>query len=144
MYPVLGLDTALTIANACFNKGRSIDASPLTVAILDSGGCLITLQRQDGASIFRPDIAIAKALGSIGLGISSRAIGVAAQQRPSFISAISTLAQGNVVPVPGGVLIKNEQDHIIGAVGITGDQSDIDESCAIAGIEESGLKPGLD
>ncbi|MEH6473737.1 MAG: heme-binding protein, partial [Halopseudomonas sp.] len=86
-----------------------------------------------------PDIAIAKAWGAVAMGKSSRSLASDAQQRPAFVSALNTLAHGNLMPVPGGVLIHDEYDQIVGAVGISGDTSDIDELCAISGVETAGL-----
>nr|WP_281419240.1 heme-binding protein [Marinobacterium ramblicola] len=111
----------------------------MTVAILDAGGTLVSLQRQDGAGMIRPDVAISKAWGAVAMGKSSRALGEDAQNRPAFISALNTLAQGKIVSVPGGVLIRNSDNEIVGAVGISGDLSDVDEQCAVFGIEAAGL-----
>jgi len=135
----LDLDRSMQITNEAFQKSVELNSAPLSVAILDAGGKLISLQRQDGASMMRPEIAIAKAWGAVALGKSSRSIGEDAQQRPSFVSALNTLAQGNLIPVPGGVLVRNAEGDVLGAVGISGDTSDIDEQCAIHGIEAAGL-----
>lgn len=134
----LSLDQAQTIINAALNKGRELDLKPLTVAVLDAGGHIKALLRQDGTSTLRPKIAHGKAHGAIALGLGSRTIFNRAQEQPYFVSAINNLADGALVPVPGGVLIK-ENGTIIGAVGITGDNSDNDETCAIAGIEAAGF-----
>ncbi|MBS7660831.1 heme-binding protein [Pseudomonas lalucatii] len=136
---VLNLHTATTISNRALAVGREISAAPLTVAVLDAGGHLISLQREDGASLLRPQIAIAKAWGALALGKGSRLIAADAQQRPAFIGAVNNLAGGNLVPAPGGVLIRDQQGVVLGAIGITGDTSDIDERCAIAAVESVGL-----
>ena len=137
---VLNLQTATAISARALAVGREISAAPLTVAVLDAGGHLISLQREDGASLLRPQIAIGKAWGAMALGKDSRLIAADAQQRPAFIGAVNNLADGRLVPAPGGVLIRNEQGEVIGAVGITGDTSDIDEQCAISALESLGLK----
>jgi uncharacterized protein GlcG (DUF336 family) len=139
---VLNLQTATAISARALAVGREISAAPLTVAVLDAGGHLISLQREDGASLLRPQIAIGKAWGAMALGKDSRLIAADAQQRPAFIGAVNNLADGKLVPAPGGVLIRNEQGEVIGAVGITGDTSDIDEQCAISALESLGLKAG--
>ncbi|WPC06899.1 GlcG/HbpS family heme-binding protein [Pseudomonas sp. MBLB4123] len=141
----LNLNTATLISNRALAVGREIGAAPLTVAMLDAGGHLISLQREDGASLLRPQIAIAKAWGALALGKGSRLIAADAQQRPAFIGAVNNLAGGNLVPAPGGVLIRDEEGEVIGAIGITGDTSDIDERCAISAVESQGLKadPGV-
>ncbi|NVK44191.1 MAG: heme-binding protein [Oceanospirillaceae bacterium] len=137
----LNLEKALVITDAALKKARELSAAPLTVSVLDAAGRLISLQREDGSSLLRPEIATAKAWGAIALGKPSRSIAADAEQRPAFVGAVNTLAQGNLVPVPGGVLIRDEEARIIGAVGISGDTSDIDEQCAMSGIEASGLRP---
>lgn len=137
---VLNLDTATAISNRALAVGREIGAAPLTVAVLDAGGHLICLQREDGASLLRPQIAIAKAWGAVALGKGSRAIAADAQQRPAFIGAVNNLADGKLVPAPGGVLIRDARGELLGAIGITGDTSDIDEQCAIGAVQALGLK----
>lgn len=139
------LSTAVNITRNALAVGRDLSAAPLTVAVLDAGGHLISLQREDGASLLRPQIAIGKAWGALALGKGSRAIASDAQQRPAFIGAMNTLAEGSLVPAPGGVLIRDEHGAVIGAVGITGDTSDIDEQCALGALESLGLKadPGV-
>ncbi|MDD1792328.1 heme-binding protein [Enterovibrio makurazakiensis] len=130
----LTMTNALDITDQVFLAAQNRNTAPLTVAILDKGGALISLQRQDGSSMMRPEIAIGKAWGALALGCSSRKIADDAQARPSFISSVSTLAHGNLVPVPGGVLIRDQQSTLLGAVGVSGDISDTDEEVAIAGI----------
>lgn len=137
----LNLQVATTISNRALAVAREISAAPLTVAVLDAGGHLISLQREDGASLLRPQIAIGKAWGALALGKGSRLIAADAQQRPAFIGAVNNLADGQLVPAPGGVLIRDERGEVIGAVGITGDTSDIDEQCAVSAVESVGLKP---
>ncbi len=136
----LTLQTATAISQQALAAGRAITSAPLTIAVLDAGGHLITLLREDGASMLRPQIAIGKAWGAVALGKTSRLIAEDAQQRPSFISAVNTLAHGNLIPAPGGVLIRDGQNAVIGAIGISGDTSDIDEQCAIKGILAAGLQ----
>ncbi len=134
----LTLDTARTILSAALAKGAELKLKPLTVAVLDSGGALLALERQDGASRMRPDIAIGKANGAVQMGMGSRALWKRAEEQPYFIQSMNALAGGSLVPVPGGVLIRKD-GAIIGAVGITGDTSDNDEIAAVAGIEAAGL-----
>lgn len=123
----------LTIA-ATLQKGAELGLKPLTVAVLDAGGHLIALQRQDGSSTLRPQIAIAKASGALALGASSRIIGEMAAERPTFVASLSAIAPHGIVPAAGGVIISAEDGTILGAVGVTGDTSDNDEICALAGI----------
>jgi uncharacterized protein GlcG (DUF336 family) len=135
----LTLEQARKMIGTALEKGRSMNLKPLTVAVLDAGGALIALERSDGASKLRPDIAVGKANGAIALGMGSRAIFRRAQEQPYFVQAMNALAGGALVPVPGGVLIRSADGDIVGAVGITGDTSEADEACAVAAIEAVGL-----
>ena len=136
----LTLKVALELTAQALSVGRQISAAPLTVVVLDSGGHLLALQREDGASLLRPSIAIGKAWGAIALGKGSRLLALDAQQRPAFFAALNGMGQSDVVPAPGGVLIRDEAGQVIGAVGISGDTSDIDEQCAISAVEAQGLR----
>jgi uncharacterized protein GlcG (DUF336 family) len=136
----LKLEQARRIIAAAFEKGTDMKLKPLTIAVLDAGGAVVALERSDGASRMRPDIATGKANGAIALGMGSRAIFRRAQEQPYFIQSMNALARGVLVPVPGGVLIRDDSGEILGAVGITGDTSDNDEACAVAAIEAAGLK----
>jgi uncharacterized protein GlcG (DUF336 family) len=135
----LSLAKADTIIETALAKAAEMGLKPLTVAVLDAGGHMKALARQDGSSTLRPQMAEGKAKGAISLGIGSRAIFKRAQEQSFFIQAVNGLAGGFLVPVPGGVLIRDAEGEIIGAVGITGDTSDNDEACAIAGIEAAGF-----
>lgn len=139
----LTLENANQIIGAAIGKARSMNLSPLTVVVLDQTGHLKAMQREDGASLIRQQIATAKAWGAVNMGISSRNLGVVADQRPDFMNALISVAEGKIMPVPGGVLIRDNQNNLLGAVGISGDVSDQDERCAIAGIESAGFIAGL-
>jgi len=132
------LAQANTILAAAFDKGHELGLKPLTVAVLDAGGHLIALGRQDGASTLRPQIAMAKAGGALALGVSSRKIGDMAAERPSFVAALGPIAPSGLLPAAGGVIVVDAEGPI-GAVGITGDTSDNDELCALAGIAAAAL-----
>jgi len=133
------LDQASSIVAAAFAKGAELKLKPLTVAVLDPGGYLIAFQRQDGTSTLRPQIAMGKAGGALALGVSSRAIGDMAADRPSFVASLGPISPLGVVPAAGGVIVRDDDGHIVGAVGVTGDTSDNDEICALAGIAAAGL-----
>lgn len=135
---------AQTILAAALAEGRSRGMKPLAVAILDERGALKAFAAEDGTSLRRGAIAQGKANGAISLGVGSRAIGKMAADRPHFITA-ATPAVGGLIPVAGGVLIRDAADAIIGAVGVSGDTSDNDEIAALAGIAAAGLKgdPGV-
>jgi uncharacterized protein GlcG (DUF336 family) len=132
----LGLSAAVKIAVEALKTGREKDCAPLTVAVLDAGGHLLAFMREDGSGILRPQIAIGKAWGALGLGMSSRALHAKSER---FLSAIAAASQGRVVPVPGGVLVRGAQGAVLGAVGISGDAAEADEACAIAAIRAAGL-----
>jgi uncharacterized protein GlcG (DUF336 family) len=135
----LKLEQARMIIATALKKGAEMKLKPLTVVVLDAGGAVIALERSDGSSRMRPEIATGKANGAIALGMGSRAIFKRAQDQPFFIQSMNALAKGALVPVPGGVLMRDDSGVIVGAVGITGDTSDNDEACAVAGIESVGL-----
>jgi uncharacterized protein GlcG (DUF336 family) len=141
----VSLRQASNITDEALKKGRELKCAPLTVAVLDAGGHLVAFKREDRSGILRYDIATGKAWGALGMGFGSRELAERAQKAPIFITALTTIAQGRLVPVPGGVLIKDSSGGVIGAVGISGDTSDNDEACAISAIEAAGLKaePGL-
>lgn len=138
----LTLQQASKIVDAALARGRELNLAPLCVAVLDAGGHLTALKREDGASILRPQIATGKAWGSLGMGSSSRSLGERLKDRPSFLAALSDMSDGKVVPVAGGVLVL-ENGELIGAVGISGASSDEDEECAVAGIKAAGLEAKL-
>jgi uncharacterized protein GlcG (DUF336 family) len=135
----LTLDVARKILDVAFATGLEKKLKPLAVTVLDARGCVKISAAQDGTSLLRGEIAHGKAYGALALGMGSRALFQRAQEQAYFIGAVNTLAQGRMVPVPGGVLIQ-DGGILLGAVGISGDTSDNDEACAVAGIEAAGLK----
>ncbi len=135
----LTLDTARTIIRAAFEKGQQMGLNPLSVAVLDAGGHLLAFERQDGASPGRFGIAQGKAYGAVMLGMGGKAQMARAEQQAYFMAAMNGVFGGQVVPVPGGVLLRDDAGRIIGAVGVTGDASDNDEAAAVAGATEAGL-----
>jgi uncharacterized protein GlcG (DUF336 family) len=141
----LTLVQASTIVDEALRKGRELGLAPLTVVVLDAGGHAVALKREDGSGIMRADIATGKAWGALGMGFGSRELFDRSTKQPMFITALAAVSQGRMVPVPGGVIVRGAGGDIVGAVGISGDVSDKDEMCAVAGIEAAGLKaePGL-
>ena len=142
----LTLQQATTIVETALRTGRETSCAPLAVAVLDAGGHLKAFAREDGAGIVRPQIAVGKAWGALGMGFGSRTLAARAAKTPQFFTMLAAASEGRMVTNPGGVLIRTAAGDIIGAVGISGDTSDKDEACAIAGIEAAGLKadPGQD
>lgn len=137
----LTLAQARTIADAALSRGRERGFDPLTVAVLDPGGHVAVLHRDDGSGILRPQIATGKAWGALGMGFGTRELAARAERLPVFVSALAAVSEGRMVPVPGGVLVRDADGRLLGAVGISGDTSDHDEECAVAGIEAAGLRP---
>jgi uncharacterized protein GlcG (DUF336 family) len=135
----ISLAQANAVIAATLAKGRQLGLQPLSVAVLDAGGHLLAFQREDRASTLRPQIAIAKASGALGLGIPSRKIGEILTERPAFAVSLSAIAPQGLVPAAGGVIVVDGSGLPIAAVGVTGDSSDNDELCAVAGIEAAGL-----
>jgi uncharacterized protein GlcG (DUF336 family) len=136
---MINLKQASAIVEQALGHARGRDLPPMTVAVLDAAGQLVAFAREDGSSLLREDIARAKARGALNLGIGSRAIARRADSQPHFITAVTTLADGNLVPVPGGVLIRDESGTVIGAVGVSGHLPDDDEDCAVRGITACSL-----
>jgi uncharacterized protein GlcG (DUF336 family) len=112
---------------------------PICVAILDTGGHLQALKREDGATFMRPRIAAAKAWGALGMGRSSRALGERFADRLGFLTALAVMSEGNFVPVAGGILVCID-GNVAGAVGVSGGSSDEDEACALEGVRAAGLE----
>src|SRR5919202_6216561 len=135
----LTLELADRIAEEVLAEGRRIGAAPLTVVVLDPGGHIVVAKRSDGSGILRIEIAHGKAFGALGMGLPGRALANRAAQNPTFFTALAAVSSGRMVPVPGGVLIRDGAGRLLGAVGISGDTSDKDEECAVAAIKAVNL-----
>lgn len=135
----ISLAQARTIIAAAFAEGDRLQLKPLSVAVLDAGGHLLAFERQDGSSTLRPHIAIGKGAGALSLGVSSRQIAAMASERPVFVGSLGAIAAGGIIPAAGGLIVVDDEDRPIGAVGVTGDTSDNDELCAAAGITAAAL-----
>jgi len=136
----MNFDTARRLLDAVFAKSTSLGLKPIAAAVFDARGCLKAFGAQDGTSLLRGEVAQGKAYGALALGMGSRGIFKRAQEQAFFVDAVNSLAQGKIIPVPGGVLIKDASGTLVGAVGVSGDTSDNDEACCLAGIEAVGLK----
>jgi uncharacterized protein GlcG (DUF336 family) len=139
----VNLETARSIVAGARAHGQEAGFKPLTVVVLDAGGHVVAAEREDGASIGRFEIGFGKAYGALALGQGSRATMARAEQQAYFVGAAGAAIGGALVPVPGGVLVK-DGDDLVGAVGITGDTSDNDEAAAVAGVESAGLTAQVD
>ncbi|MEX3008398.1 heme-binding protein [Hoeflea sp. TYP-13] len=135
----LPLSAAEKIVDAALQAGRAEDFHPLTVVVLNAGGHLVAAKSEDGSGILRFDVARGKAWGSLGMGVSSRLIRDRLGQRPVFQNALAAASDGKFIPVPGGVLVLDDEGNTIGSVGISGDSSEKDEFCAIQGIRTAGF-----
>jgi len=135
----LDLDTARRIVAGTRAHAAEAGFKPMTVVVLDAGGHVVAVEREDGSSMGRFEIGFGKAHGALALGMGSRSIMARAEQQAYFVAAVTSAVGGALVPVPGGVLVRDADGALLGAVGVTGDTSDNDEAAAIAGIEGAGL-----
>lgn len=139
----ISLDQARIILDAAIAQGRSAGAQPLAVVVLDAGAHPVAFAREDGASLFRFDIARAKAAGALGMGADTRTIAARAAKNPGFFQSVVAVTGGQLALSPGGVLILGAQGAVVGAVGISGDTGECDEACAAVGITAAGLTHGV-
>jgi uncharacterized protein GlcG (DUF336 family) len=137
--PALTLSQANTIIAKAFEKGREMKIKPLAVVVLDEGGNIVSAQREDGASMFRIDVAKGKAWGAVAMGASSRALGKRAKDNPNFFLSLAATAQGRFLPQTGAALIRAKDGTVIGAAGGSGGTGEEDEACCVYGIEQAGL-----
>jgi len=135
------LEAATKVAEATLAHGRAQKMAPLAVAVLDPRGALKTYLADDGTSLLRFDIAMGKAWGTLGMGFGGREFARRSTKAPLFINSLQAMSGGKIVPVQGGLLIRNATGAVVGAIGVTGDTSENDEACAVAGITQIGLVP---
>ena len=142
----INLGTAQALIAASLAKGRELGLLPLAVAVLDPRGALVAYAAEDGSSLRRQDIALAKANGALAMGLGSRTLAKRAQGQPQFFASLSGVIQGGIAPAPGGVLVRDADGTLVGAVGVSGDISNNDEVAALAGVAAVGLvgDPGAD
>jgi uncharacterized protein GlcG (DUF336 family) len=137
--PRLKLDQAEAIIDGVIAETKNLDTKPMAVAVLDEAGQLTAFRKQDGCSLMRSDMAIAKAYASIGMAAPTSVLEERAKDRPNFFDSLPATTQGKFIPVGGANLIRDADGEILGSVGVTGDHSTIDEKCAIAGILSAGF-----
>jgi uncharacterized protein GlcG (DUF336 family) len=140
----LDLETARTIVAGARAHAKEAGFKPMTVVVLDAGGHVVAVEREDGSSMKRFEVGFGKAHGALSLGMGTRSLMGRAEQQPYFIAAVTAAVGGALVPVPGGVLVRDGGGALLGAVGVTGDTSDNDEAAAVAGIEGAGLTAQVD
>lgn len=143
--PRLTLKQANTILEHALAKAREFNLPPLALVVLDDSGHIVAVQRQDGATMFRFDIAHGKAWAAVAMGASSRSLSKRARDNPGFFTALTSISQGRFVPQPGAALIKDHDGNVLGAVGASGGAGPVagtggeDEACCVYGIEQAGL-----
>ncbi len=135
----LTLAAASIIVDEALAYGRAHKLKPMAVAVLDAGGHMLAFKREENAGILRREIAEGKAWGVLGMGYGGREFVKRNAIRPTFYTALAVASQGRIMPVAGGVLVRNAEGDIIGSVGVTGDTEDNDEACALAGIAAANL-----
>lgn len=135
----LTLDLARTLADAALAEGKARGFAPLCAVVLDAGGHALCVMRDERASTMRPEIATAKASGCLGMGFGGRELAKRAAAVPQFFTSLASIFPKGIIPVAGGVLIRDASGLLLGAVGVSGDTSDNDEVCALAGIAAAGL-----
>ena len=140
----LDLETARAIVAGTRAHAAQAGFKPMTVVVLDAGGHVVAVEREDGSSTKRFEVGFGKAHGALSLGMGSRALMARAEQQPYFVAAVTSAVGGALVPVPGGVLVRDDGGALLGAVGVTGDTSDNDEAAAVAGIKGVGLTAQVD
>ena len=138
----LTLDQANRIISAALAASREAGYKPMGIAVLDDAGHLKAFAREDGASMFRFEVAQAKAWGAVGMGASSRVLGQRAKDNPNFFVSLAATANGKFLPQTGAVLIKNAEGEVLGAVGASGGTGDEDEAICMAGVAAAGLVCG--
>ena len=136
----LTLKQANSIIEAALAKARAMNIKPLAVVVLDDSGNVKAAQREDGASMFRFDVAQGKAWAAVAMGASSRALAKRAKDNPNFFLSLASTANGKFLPQTGAALIKDAAGNILGAAGASGGTGDEDEACCAAGVEKAGLK----
>ena len=138
--PTLTLAAATALIDHALATGRAERMKPLAVAVVNAGGQLIAFKREDQSSLLRSDIAIGKAWAVLATGLGARELVRRMTASPHFYNAIAANSAGKMIPGIGGVLVRDAQGEIVGAVGVSGDTADNDERCAVAGIAHAGFR----
>ncbi|MDE2597105.1 MAG: heme-binding protein [Sphingomonadales bacterium] len=131
---------AMIAAGLAMARGAAM--KPLALVVLDAGGHPVATAREDGATFYRHTIAVAKAMGALGMGDDSRVLAERAKGNPGFFQAVAATVGGQIACSPGGVLVRDSAGMVIGAIGVSGDTGDNDEAAALAGIRAAGLAGG--
>ncbi|MEL7459370.1 MAG: heme-binding protein [Pseudomonadota bacterium] len=135
----ISLNKARVMIRKTLARGREMDLKPLSVVVLDAGGHVLAFEREDGAAVGRFEIARGKAYGCVMLGMTGTQQMARAEQQAYFMTAVNGAYGGKVIPVPGGIVIRDKKGAIVGALGVTGDTSENDAEAGLAGIAAAGL-----
>eukprot|EP00009_Paramoeba_aestuarina_P007708 CAMPEP_0201507826 /NCGR_PEP_ID=MMETSP0161_2-20130828/1372_1 /ASSEMBLY_ACC=CAM_ASM_000251 /TAXON_ID=180227 /ORGANISM="Neoparamoeba aestuarina, Strain SoJaBio B1-5/56/2" /LENGTH=145 /DNA_ID=CAMNT_0047902297 /DNA_START=23 /DNA_END=456 /DNA_ORIENTATION=- len=138
------LAQAREIVRGSIAAAREMGLPPLTVVVLDRSGNPVAMEREDGATMFRLDVATGKAWGAVGFSCSSRTLAKRAKGNPNFFLTLSATGKGKFLPQPGAVVIRDDRGQILGAVGASGATGDEDEAACASGVKRAGLNPGVD
>ena len=138
----LTLAQANQIIAGALARSKASGFKPMGVAVLDDAGHLKAFAREDGASMFRFDVAQGKAWGAVGMGASSRTLMQRAKDNPNFFLSLAATAGGKFLPQTGAVLVKDAAGNVLGAVGASGGTGDEDEAICMAGVAAAGLVSG--
>ena len=138
----LTLAQAQQILQAALARSKEKGYKPMAIAVLDAAGHLKAFASEEGASMFRFDVARAKAWGAVGMGVSSRVLAQRAKDNPNFFVSLAATADGKFLPQTGAVVIQDADGHLLGAVGASGGTGDEDEEICMAGVAAAGLVSG--
>jgi uncharacterized protein GlcG (DUF336 family) len=132
------------IIEAIFARGGELGCRPLSVVVVEPGAKVKAFQKEDGSAMMRFEMAYGKAYAALALGRSSSLVRVRTEERPLFMQYLFRASDNQIFPEGGGMLIRDHDGEVIGAVGVTGDTQERDEELAAHGIHAAGLKTDED
>lgn len=138
------LEQSERIIDAILARGRELDCRPLSVVVTEPGARVKAFKKEDGSAMMRFEMAMGKAYAALALGRSSSLVRVRTEERPLFMNYLLNASGGQIFPEGGGMLIRDADGEVIGAVGVTGDTQERDEELAAHGIRAAGLKTDED
>ena len=141
---MISLEQSNRIITAIFERGGELGCRPLSVVVVESGAKVKAFQKEDGSAMMRFEMAYGKAYAALALGRSSSLVRVRTEERPLFMQYLIRASDDQIFPEGGGMLIRDEDGEVIGAVGVTGDTQERDEELAAHGIHAAGLKTDED
>src|SRR5580692_2952665 len=138
------LAQAERIIDAIIERGVALDCRPISVIVVEPGCKVKAFKKEDGASMIRFEMAFGKAYAALSLGRSSKLVRERAQEKPIFMRYLIGASDDQIFPEGGGMVIRDDNGEVIGAVGVTGDTDERDEELAVHGIHAAGLKTDED